>query len=122
MTAMHEPAAPSSAPPPESPLPRESKTTLVPAMIPPASGYEKAAWIMLAAGLIFVLEFKLLPALLAGLFVHSLVHVLAGRMSGKNLSHSRAKIVAVALIGLVIVGIATALILLLIGFLQGKLG
>ncbi len=88
----------------------------------PATGYEKAAWILMAAGVIFVLEWKLLPALLAGLFVHSLIHALARRLAGPTLSHHRAKLVAVTLIALVIIGSVTVLVILLLAFMKGKLG
>lgn len=71
---------------------------------------------------LFVMEYHLLPALLAGLFVHALIHALAKRMAGKSISHGRAKLVAVALIGLVIAAISAALIFLIIAFLKGKLG
>ena len=41
--------------------------------------YQIAAWLMMAAGLSFTLIFHLLPALLAGLLVVQLVHLLAPR-------------------------------------------
>lgn len=88
----------------------------------PATVYEKAAWIMLAAGILLVLRFGLLPALLAGLLVHSLVHALARRLAGKALSHHRAKLVAVSVIAIVIIGAATVLVLLLVAFLKGTFG
>jgi predicted PurR-regulated permease PerM len=88
----------------------------------PATPHEKAAWILTAALLLFILEYKLLPALLAGLFVHSLVHMLARRFKGKSLSHHRAKLIALGLIAIVLVGAATALIFLLIAFLKGRMG
>ena len=34
---------------------------------PPATAYEKTAWIMIGAGIFFFLEFRLVPALLGGL-------------------------------------------------------
>ena len=89
---------------------------------PAATPSQKAAWIMMAAGLLFILHFKLLPALLAGLLVYSLIHAGARRLAGTSLSHHRAKLVAVSLIALVIIGASTALILLLVAFLKGKLG
>lgn len=88
----------------------------------PATACEKAAWILMALGLVFIMEFHLLSALLAGLFVHALIYAMAKRMQSKSLSHRRAKLVAVALIGLVIVGVTAALVLLLIAFLKGHLG
>jgi predicted PurR-regulated permease PerM len=88
----------------------------------PATFYEKAAWVLMAAGLLFILYYQLLPALLAGLLVYSLIHLFARRLSGEALSHHRAKLIAVAMIGLVIIGSITALILLMLAFLKGRLG
>jgi predicted PurR-regulated permease PerM len=91
------------------------------AVLPPTK-YDKAAWILMAAGLLFILYFKLVPALLAGLLVHGLIHKIAVRIENRALTHSRAKIVALALIALVIIGITTALVLLAIAFLRGRFG
>jgi predicted PurR-regulated permease PerM len=95
-----------------SPVPRNQAVT----------GYDKSAWVLMAAGLVFALSFKLVPALVAGLFVYSLIHAMAAQMSGTLLSHKGAKIVAVSLIVLVIVGLAAGATLLLIGFVKGQLG
>jgi len=89
---------------------------------PPATRAEKSAWIVVAALLLFILYFKLVPALLAGLFVYSLIHALAAQIAGRMLSHSRAKIVAVSLIVLCIVGVAAGATVLLVGFVKGQLG
>src|SRR5262245_40439205 len=88
----------------------------------PASSTEKAAWILMALALGSVLHFHILPALLGGLLVYSLVHAGARRLSGRALSHHRAKLVSVALIGMVAIGAATGVVLLLLAFLNGKLG
>jgi predicted PurR-regulated permease PerM len=93
-----------------------------PIPLPPASGYEKAAWIVMGLGLLLVLEVHLLPALLAGLLVHSLIHSLARRFTGPSLSKHRAKLVALSLIAAVIGAAAAALIVLLLAFFHGKLG
>lgn len=99
-------------PPPASP----------PAPRLPATGAEKAAWILMGLGLFASLELHLLPALFAGLLVHSLIHTLARTLAGKSLSHHRAKLVAVSMIAVVTIGTSAAFILLLLGFLHGKLG
>lgn len=93
-----------------------------PAARPPATMAEKAAWILMAAGLFFILEYNLLTALLTGLLVYSVVQAAARRFSGNTLTHHRAKLVAVSLIALFVIGLATALVLLLLAFLKGKLG
>ncbi len=76
----------------------------------------------MAAGLLFILYFKLVPALVTGLGVYTLIHALTARLAGGALSHSRAKIVAVAVLGVVIVGGVAGLSLLLVAFLKGRLG
>jgi hypothetical protein len=58
----------------------------------PATGSERAAWLLMAAGLGFILHFKLVPALVAGLCVHTLIHALTARLTGGRLSHGRARI------------------------------
>jgi predicted PurR-regulated permease PerM len=88
----------------------------------PASAAEKAAWILMGTALVSVLHFHLLPALLAGLLVYSLVHAGARNLSGRLLSHHRAKLASLSLIGIVVIGAATVLVLLLFAFLRGKLG
>jgi len=72
--------------------------------------------------LLSVLYFHLLPSLLAGLLVYSLVHAGARNLSGRILSHHRAKVASLSLIGVVVIGSATVLVLLLFAFLRGKLG
>jgi predicted PurR-regulated permease PerM len=76
----------------------------------------------MAAALLFILEYHLVPALLAGLFVYSVVHASARRLSVRFLSHNQAKLMVVVLIALVVIAAAGATVLLLIAFLKGKLG
>ena len=90
--------------------------------LPQATYPEKAAWIVMAAGLLFILHFKLVPALIAGLCVYGLIHVLTARLAGSRLSHSHAKIAVVSLLGLAIVGVAAALSVLLAAFFKGRMG
>jgi predicted PurR-regulated permease PerM len=107
---------------PTQPAKMDATELNAPPAVAPATPYEKAAWIFVAVALYFILHFKLLPALLAGLFVYSLIHVLARRFEGKTFSRGRAKIVAVSLIALTIAGAVTALTFLLIAFVKGRLG
>ncbi len=88
----------------------------------PATGPERGAWLLMAAGLLFILYFKLVPALVAGLCVYTLIHALTARLAGGTLSHGRARILVVALLGVVIVGGVAGLSLLLAAFLKGRLG
>jgi predicted PurR-regulated permease PerM len=70
-----------------------------------ATRYEWAAWGLTAVALIFALSAKLLPALLAGLLVYELVVMLSPRFVGNKLSHSRAKLVVVALISAAVLSV-----------------
>ena len=62
-----------------------------------SSRYTVTAWVLTGIALIVVLQLHLLPALLAGLLVYELVHVIAPTLN-KHLSDKRAKIIAVALL------------------------
>lgn len=73
-------------------------------LIAPATRYEIAAWLMMAAGLLLTLTLHLLPALLAGLLVVQLVHLLAPRFVIGRLDHNWAKVLVVSLITLIVLG------------------
>jgi predicted PurR-regulated permease PerM len=88
----------------------------------PASATEKAAWILMGLTLLSTLYFHLLPALLAGLLVYSLVHAGARNLSGRLLSRHKAKLASLTFIGIVVIGSATVMVLLLFAFLRGSLG
>ena len=76
----------------------------------------------MAAALLFVLAYHLVPALLAGLLVNSLLHRLARGLAGRRLPHGAAKWVAVSLLALVSLGVATAAVLFVIGLVRGHAG
>jgi len=69
----------------------------------PARNHVIAGWVIAAVLLWLVLRFDLLPALLAGLLVFELVHVLTMRLN--FVRERRARIVAVAFIAAVVVGL-----------------
>ncbi|HSC64913.1 MAG TPA: AI-2E family transporter [Caldimonas sp.] len=69
----------------------------------PARNFVVAGWAIAAALLWLVLRLDLLPALLAGLLVFELVHVLTMRLN--FVRERRARIVAVAFIAAVVVGL-----------------
>lgn len=75
----------------------------------PLNPYPIAAWLMMAAALLLTLQLHLLPALLAGLLVVQLVHLLAPRFVVGRLSHSWAKVLVVSLITLVVLGVLSGL-------------
>ncbi|MBI4984351.1 MAG: AI-2E family transporter [Rhodocyclales bacterium] len=87
----------------------------------PATRIQQASWLLAALALFLVLQLHLLPALLAGLLVFDLVHVLAPYLAG-HLSDRRAKIAAVLLLAvLVIAGIVVGAGLA-VGFFHGQGG
>jgi predicted PurR-regulated permease PerM len=74
---------------------------------PPAvspTRYQIAAWLLMAAALLFTLKFHLLPSLLAGLLMVQLVHLLAPRFVIGRLDHLWAKVLVVSLITLIVLG------------------
>ena len=85
------------------------------------SGYTYAAWVLSGVGLVLVLLLQLLPALLAGMLVYELVHVLAPLVSTR-LSDKRAKIVAVALVSVAVVGLTAAAIAGAVVFFRSEPG
>ena len=85
------------------------------------SGYTYAAWVLSGVALVLVLILQLLPALLAGMLVYELVHVLAPLVSTR-LSDKRAKIVAVALVSVAVVGLTAAAIAGAVVFFRSEPG
>lgn len=83
--------------------------------------YDIAAWIIMVFAMLFVLHVHLLPALLAGLLVFELVHIIspyiARRMPGKG-----AKLVAVALLAVLIIGLLTLIGMGLVALLRSDSG
>jgi predicted PurR-regulated permease PerM len=67
-----------------------------------ATGYEITAWICMGAALLLVLKLQLLPALLAGLLVYELVHVLAPRLKFTKLIGYHARLAVVFIMALLI--------------------
>ena len=77
----------------------------------PATRYTIAAWIVAAVALAGVLQLRLLPALLAGLLVCELVHVIAPRLPIRG-AHGR-----LAAVTLLSVAIVVALVLAMVGLI-----
>ncbi|MBK9608586.1 MAG: AI-2E family transporter [Betaproteobacteria bacterium] len=73
----------------------------------PPTVHEYAAWTLAVLAIFFVLKLHLLPALIAGLLVYELVHVLFPLFT-RQLSTARAKMVAVGLVALLVIGAVTA--------------
>ena len=85
---------------------------------PPPQRFTIAAWIAAAVLLFLTLHLRLLPALLAGLLVYELVHVIALRFT----TRTGGKLAAVGLIATVIVGALVAAMFGIVAILQGDAG
>lgn len=85
------------------------------------TAHEYAAWTLAILSIFFILKFHLLPALIAGLLVYELVHVLAP-LFARHLSSGRARGVAVALVVLFVVGAVTAAVFGIIAFMKSEGG
>jgi predicted PurR-regulated permease PerM len=88
----------------------------------PVSAYDVAAWIATGVVLLLVLKLHLLPALIAGLLVAELVHILARRLHVWRLTRTRAKLFAVAFLSALIVTLLTLAILGTIAFFRSDAG
>ena len=84
--------------------------------------YDIAAWILMGVALVLILGLHLLPALLAGLLVYELVHILAPRLKIVRIHQAHGKLVAVALlVTVVVLGIVCAA-LAIMAFLHSEAG
>ena len=88
------------------------------APLAPATRYTIAAWIAAAALLFLTLHLRLLPALLAGLLVYELVHVIAQRVTART----GGKLAAVGLVASVVVGALVAAMFGIVAIFQGDAG
>ncbi|HEY8585621.1 MAG TPA: hypothetical protein VIL60_02720 [Rhodanobacter sp.] len=93
----------------------------VPALreLPPAIRH--ASYLVMAAGLLLVVHIHLLSALLAGLLVFELVQAMAPLL-GRRISGDRARMVVVALLGAVVVGLLMLLILGAVSLFHTEIG
>ena len=80
---------------------------------------EVASWLLAALLLVLVIKIHLLAALFAGLLVYELVHVLVPVFHLSQLAGKRAKLVAVALLSAIIVGLMTLGIFWAVAFVRG---
>ena len=82
---------------------------------------EIASWCLAAAALLLVLWLHLLPALLAGLLVYELVHVLAPLLQ-RHLFDRRSRLVAVVVLSVLVVALLTAAIFGMVAFFRSDAG
>ena len=80
-----------------------------------------AAWTLAGIALLLVIKLHLLPTLLAGLLVHQLTHLLSPLIA-RRLSSQRAKMVSVALLAGLVVGLTTLGIVGAIAFFRSDAG
>jgi predicted PurR-regulated permease PerM len=84
--------------------------------------YEIAAWILAGVALTAVLLLHLLPALLAGLLVYELVHILAPRLRIWRMTHNWSKVMAVTVLTIIVILIITLIIVGVISVLRTDVG
>jgi predicted PurR-regulated permease PerM len=66
--------------------------------------YDVAAYVIMASLIVGALSLHLIPAVLSGFLVFEIVHTLAPRIVGRRISAARARLAAVALLTLVVIG------------------
>jgi len=84
--------------------------------------YEIAAWILAGIVLPAVLILHLLPALLAGLLVYELVHILAPRLRIWRMTHDWSKVLAVTVLTVIVILLVTLVILGIVSVLRTDVG
>jgi predicted PurR-regulated permease PerM len=90
---------------------------------PVATRYEIASWILAGVALVLVLRMHLLPALIGGLLVHELVHLLSPRVARLgSVGRYGAKLVVVGLIGTIVILALTGMVMGLIVFFRSESG
>ncbi len=89
------------------------------ATAPVVTRSEVASWLLAALMLVLVIKVHLLSALFAGLLVYELVHVLVPVFHLRRLAGKRAKLVAVALLSAIIVGLMMLGIFWAVAFIRG---
>jgi predicted PurR-regulated permease PerM len=88
----------------------------------PALSYDLAAWGLAGGALVLVLLLHLLPALLAGLLVYELVHILAPRLRIGRIRRTQGKFVAVAILALGVALLFTLAVVGIIAFVHSEVG
>ena len=89
---------------------------------PTARASDIAAWLLASGALLLVLPLHLLPALLAGLLVYELVHLLAPRLKVVRIRQEQGKLAAVALLALGVVLLLTLAGVGIIAFFRSEAG
>lgn len=93
----------------------------LPAWHPPSPSLRLISYALAGMALLLVMGLHLLPALLGGLLVFELVQSMTPLL-GRRISGDRARVVVVALLGALVVGLLLLLILGAISFFRAELG
>ena len=88
----------------------------------PLTPSERASFVLAALALLATLALHLVPALLSGFLAWALLQSMARRLRGGRVSHGLARALAAAFVGLLAAGLVTFTILLLWGFVRGRVG
>jgi predicted PurR-regulated permease PerM len=88
----------------------------------PATRYEIAAWILAGVALIAILSLHLLTALVGGLLVYELVHVLTRVWVVRRFASTGARMVAVVVLSVIVVALITGLVFGIVAFLRSDVG
>ena len=83
--------------------------------------HDIAAWILIGMAMLFILMFHLVPALLAGLLVYELILMLTPRIA-RRLPGARAKLIAIAILAIIIVGLLSLAGAGLVAFFRSESG
>lgn len=84
--------------------------------------FDIAAWCLMGLALLAVLHLHLLPALLVGLLVFLLIHQLAARLPGRLAGSPRARLMAVSLLAVGVIGAVAGGIAGIVGFFHSDAG
>jgi predicted PurR-regulated permease PerM len=87
----------------------------------PTPAIRCVSYLLTAMALWLIIDIHLLPALLAGLLVYELVQTMTPLL-GKRISGERARVVVVALLGAIVVGLLLALVLGAISLFRSEIG
>jgi predicted PurR-regulated permease PerM len=87
-----------------------------------AARCERASFALAALALLAALILHLVPALLAGFLAWALLQSMARRLRGGRVSHGVARALAAGLLGLVVMGFVVLVVVLLWGFVRGRVG
>ena len=93
----------------------------LPALREPAPVTRCVSYLLAAVALLLIIDIHLLPALLAGLLVYELVQAMTPLL-GQRISGDRARVVVVAVLGAIVVGLLIVLILGAISFFHSEIG